>query len=147
MSEGSSWERGPWSRENMEPASGHKSTREQFEQSVDAIFKESKERNINIGTELEAMLVYASYFLNHPYAEMYEQFRVERNGSLTPLTERDISLSAWAVTSEAGDSYTTEDLRRAAMKFNERFPQIRFDFEENRVKGLFSYKATLPERV
>lgn len=137
-------EGGPWARpREVEQSNQVADPRKQFEEAVERDFRALKEGREGLGQDIDAMIVFASYFLNHPFAEFHEEFSVGPTGALQPTLERDMSIAAWApVTAQKGE-VSAEDMRAAAAKLLERYPQLRFSFFEDRQKNLFSYTATL----
>lgn len=140
----SSREGGPWARLNeVEPPNQAADPRKQFEEAVERDFRALKEGQEGLGQDIDAMIVFASYFLNHPFAEFHEEFSVGPTGALQPTLERDISIAAWAPVTMGDGEVSAEDMRAAAAKLQQRYPQLQFSFFEDRQKNLFSYTATL----
>lgn len=90
-----------------------------------------------------AKIIFCRTFLNRPLGEHYESFTVDSKGALQPDTKPNISLLAWASKSGLGGTHTPEDLRKAALEVNQQFPDIEFNFKEDREKSKFSVTATL----
>lgn len=128
--------KGPWAKAEVP-----KDSKTIFKETVDRLFRENKKAPGTLDPDFDSMLVFARYFLNHPYAEFHEEYEIDSAGGLKAMTKADVSIEYWAQAKDA--KITAENIRAAAVKIQEFFPQLQFSFAEDRTRRRFSYTAIL----
>src|SRR3989344_2737395 len=130
----------PWARKEGVAEEKPKSPRDQFADAVEQRFQRQKVSGETSDVDA-ATMVFLSYLLSYPYAEQHEQFSVTENGYLEFSADEDgpdITILSWSHGSGPNGECTSDDVRASAKKLQETFPQILFDFQEDRQRKTFS---------